>query len=207
MVTTKSNITAQESSTEELQRKLAELTLKLKNTQQDLLDAEGDLESSQADLSATLSSLAERDLELENMKVALSNSEHARLNAERACLEANRDRVLSRPRGIQEVFVVLKFQNPQPLPIGGYRLFALQRKTVDRTLDQFIADNPELDAIEVEELRFDRSPRGENVYQQMKGDNAAPIEFSRRNFVLKNNKTEKEMIAYVRAVFNTYTQE
>jgi hypothetical protein len=101
---------------------------------------------------------------------------------------------------------VLKFRQSQPLPIGGYRLFALQRKSVDRTLDHFIAENPELDAIEVNELRFDRSPRGENVYQQMKDDKTAPIEFSRRNFILKEDKTEEEMIAYIQQIFNTHTQ-
>ncbi|KAF9343692.1 hypothetical protein BGX26_005346, partial [Mortierella sp. AD094] len=179
----------------------------LRNTKQDLLDAEDDLESSQADLSAALSSLVERELELGNTKVALANSGHARLNAERACLEANRERVLSRPHRKQEIFVVLKFRKPQPLPVGGYRFFALQRMAVDRTLDQFIADNPELDAIEVEALRFDRSPRGENVYQQMKGDKAAPIEFSRRDFILKKSKVEEEMVAYVQQVFNTHTHE
>ncbi|KAF8976745.1 hypothetical protein BGZ46_007989 [Entomortierella lignicola] len=218
MTTTKSSKTAQGPSAtwvqpcpsgdiEKLQEKLAALTLKLRSTQQDLLDAEDELESSQADLSTALSSLAERGLELENTKVALANSEHARLNSERACQEANSDRVLSRPHRKQEVFVVLKFRNPQPLPIGGYRFFALQRKAVDHTLNHFIAENPELDAVEVDELRFDRSPRGENVYQQMKDDKAAPIEFSRRNFILKKGKCEGEMIAYVQQVFNTHIQE
>ncbi|ORY93711.1 hypothetical protein BCR41DRAFT_390927 [Lobosporangium transversale] len=149
-----------------------------------------DLEISQAQLEGTLSCLSETQLELKNTKDALANSERARL-------EANRDR-LSRPYGKQE---------PQPLPIGGYRLFALQRKAVDRTLDQFIADNPDLDPVEIAELRSDRSPRGENVYLQMKDDVAAPIDFSRRNFVLKDSKTEEEMIVYVQKVFNTHTQE
>ncbi|KAF9434784.1 hypothetical protein BGZ76_007423 [Entomortierella beljakovae] len=131
----------------------------------------------------------------------------ALVNSERARLEANCDRVLSRPYDKQEVFVVLKFRKLQPLPIGGYRFFALQRKAVDRTLDQFITDNPELDVIEVESLRFDRSPRDENVYQQMRDDKDAPIEFSRRNFVLKDGRLEKEMISYIQIIFNTHTQE
>ncbi|KAF9896436.1 hypothetical protein BX616_007458 [Lobosporangium transversale] len=80
--------------------------------------------------------------------------------------------------GKQEVFAILKFQQPQPLPIGGYRLFALQRKAVDRNLDQFITDNPDLNSFEITELRFNGSPRGENVYLQMKDDMAVPIGFS-----------------------------
>ncbi|KAG0007669.1 hypothetical protein BGZ80_004381 [Entomortierella chlamydospora] len=144
--------------------------------------------------------LTETQLELQNTKDALANSERARQ-------EANQNRVLTRPHRKQEVFVVLRFQKPQPLPVGGFRIFALQRKAVDRTLTQFVADNPELDAAEVEELRFDRSPRGENVYQQMKDDKAAPIKFSRRNFILKDGKTEDEMVAYIQQVFRTYTLE
>ncbi|KAF9380395.1 hypothetical protein BGX21_002378, partial [Mortierella sp. AD011] len=134
MTTTKpimSSKTAQEDpAVEALRKEQAAVKLDLRNTKQNLLDAEDDLESSQADLSAALSSLAERDIELGNTKITLANSEHARLNAERVCLEANRGRVLSRPHGKQEVFVVLKFREPQPLPVGGYRLFALQRKAV-----------------------------------------------------------------------------
>ncbi|KAF9345767.1 hypothetical protein BGX26_002766, partial [Mortierella sp. AD094] len=188
----------EDSAIEVLRRNLAAVSLELRNTQANLMDAKH--------LDAALSNLAERELELESTKVALANSERARLEGERILLEANRDRVLSRPHGKQEVFVVLKFRLPQPLPVGGYRLSALQRKAVDRTLDQLIADNPSLDAIEAKELRFDRSPRGENVYQQMKDDKAAPIEFSRRNFILKDGKTEEEMIAYVQQVFNTHTR-
>ncbi|ORY88910.1 hypothetical protein BCR41DRAFT_423013 [Lobosporangium transversale] len=176
-----------------LRKRLAAISL-------ELADAKDDLEISQAQLEGTLSCLSETQLELKNTKDALANSERARL-------EANRDRVLSRPYGKQEVFAILKFRQPQPLPIGGYRLFALQRKAVDRTLDQFIADNPDLDPVEIAELRSDRSPRGENVYLQMKDDVAAPIDFSRRNFVLKDSKAEEEMIVYVQKVFNTHTQE
>ncbi|KAF9416666.1 hypothetical protein BGZ76_004617 [Entomortierella beljakovae] len=174
----------QDTAIEELRRELTAVTLLLRNTQLDLMDAKDYLESSQADLDAAFSSLAEKDLELESTKVALANSECARL-------EANRDRVLSRPQGKQRFL----FRKPQPLPVGGYRFFALQRKAVDRTLNQFILDNPDLDAVETEGLRFDRSPRGENVYQQMRGDKTAPIEFSRRNFVLKDGRPEKEMIS------------
>ncbi|KAF9206413.1 hypothetical protein BGZ49_002504 [Haplosporangium sp. Z 27] len=60
-------------------------------------------------------------------------------------------------------------------PVGGFRFFALHRKAVDRTLNQFIADIPKLDAVEVEELRFDRSTGGESVYQQMKVHKAAAL--------------------------------
>ncbi|KAF8967582.1 hypothetical protein BGZ46_000132 [Entomortierella lignicola] len=204
---TKTSTAQEDPAVEALRKELAAVKLDLRNTRQNLLDAEDDIESTQVHLDAALSNLAERELELENTKIALANSEHARLNTERICLEANRDRVLSRPHRKQEVFVVLKFREPQPLPIGGYRLFALQRKAVKSTLDQFIADNPELDAIEVDELHFDRSPRGQYVYQQMKDDAEAPIEFSRRNFVLKKGCTEDKMIEYITNVFNTHVQE
>ncbi|KAF9163347.1 hypothetical protein BGX21_010859 [Mortierella sp. AD011] len=192
---------------EALRRRLAAISL-------ELADAKDDLEISQVQLEDALSSLFETQLKLKNTKDALANSGRARLEAESACLEAesacleaNRDRVLGRPFGKQEVFVVLKFRQPEPLPVGGYRFFALQRKAVDRTLDQFIADNPELDPVEIAELRFDRSPRGENVYLQMKDDKSAPIDFSRRNFIRKDGKTEEEMITYIQKVFSTHTQE
>ncbi|KAF9159338.1 hypothetical protein BGX21_008292 [Mortierella sp. AD011] len=165
--TTKSTKTAKESNIEKLQEKLAALTLELGNTQ--------------TERDAALSRLAERELELENTRAALQ--------------EANRNRPVDRPHIEQEeVFAVLKFKNPQPLP------------AVDRTLNQFIADNPELDAVEVEELRFNHSPRGENVYLQLRHDRDAPIEFSRRNFALKNGKTEEEMIAHITQIFNTHIQ-
>ncbi|KAF9993059.1 hypothetical protein BGZ80_008297, partial [Entomortierella chlamydospora] len=73
-------------------------------------------------------------------------------NCERAHRVANQNRVIARPRKDQEVFVVLKFQKPQELSIG-----TQQRKIIDRTLKQFFANNPRLDAVEVEELRFDPS--------------------------------------------------
>ncbi|KAG0256423.1 hypothetical protein BGZ95_005500, partial [Linnemannia exigua] len=63
--------------------------------------------------------------------------------------------------------------------LNAFRLFALQRKAVRSTLDQFIVKNPDLDAVEVDELRFERSPRGQYVYQHMMDDKHAPIIFSR----------------------------
>ncbi|KAF9991923.1 hypothetical protein BGZ80_008819, partial [Entomortierella chlamydospora] len=158
----------EEPAIEAIGRKLAAVTLELGKTRLELTDTQEDLESTQAELETVQSSLAETHLELQNTKAALTNSERARQTA-------NRDRVLPRSHGKQEIFVVLKFQNPQELPIGGYCLFAVQRNAVNGAIKQFKTKNPELDAVEIEELRFDRSPRGENVYQQMKYDNAAPI--------------------------------
>ncbi|KAF9350961.1 hypothetical protein BGX26_010914 [Mortierella sp. AD094] len=77
----------------------------------------------------------------------------------------------------------------------------MQRQTVDRILTQFIADNANLDPIELKELRFDPSPRGENVIQHMRRDKDAPIKLTNRSFVLRG--TEPEMIAYIRKVFNS----
>ncbi|KAF9896135.1 hypothetical protein BX616_008069 [Lobosporangium transversale] len=193
--------TAQEDpSIEALRRELAAVSLVLRNTQQDLKDVEDNLAYIQAERNTALFSLAETKLDLQNARDALANSERARR-------EANQDRVISRPCKEQEVFVILKFQKPQPSPVGGFRIFAQQRKVVDRRLKQFIADNPELDAVDVEELRFDRSPRGENVIQHMRRDKDAPIKLSRRNFILKDGKTEDEMVEYITRVFNTHTQE
>ncbi|KAF9993934.1 hypothetical protein BGZ80_000454 [Entomortierella chlamydospora] len=45
----------------------------------------------------------------------------------------------------------------------------------------------------------------EHVYQQMKDDKAAPIEFCHRNFILKKGKVEDAMAAYVQRVFSTHT--
>lgn len=122
----------------------------------DLVDAKDYLESCQAGLDTVTSSLVEVQLELENARDALVNSERARQTV-------NLDRVLPRPRREQEVFVVLRFQQPQPLPVGGYHLSILWRKVMDRILSQLIADNSELDAAVVEELRFDRSPRSQST--------------------------------------------
>ncbi|KAF9905909.1 hypothetical protein BX616_000892 [Lobosporangium transversale] len=217
-------------SIEELRRKLAAVTLELRNTQLDLMDTKDDLESSQADLDAALSNLEEKELELKNTKLAPANSEYARqvakveldkelsshaetklelknikgalVNSERAHQEANRDRVMPRTHKEQEVFIVVKFQIPQPR----FRIFAMKRQTVDRVLKQFFADHANLDPIEIKKLRFDPSPRGENVIQHMRRDKDAPIKLTNRSFVLRdNNDTEPEMIEYITKVFNTYT--
>ncbi|KAF9910907.1 hypothetical protein BX616_010752 [Lobosporangium transversale] len=200
------------------------------------MDAKDDLESTQSDLDTALSNLEEKELELKNSKLALANSEYARqgtkaeldkelsshaetklelqnvkdafVNCERALQEANQNRVLPRPSKDQEIFVVLKFQKPQPLPVGGFRIFAQQRKLIDGRVKQFITDNPELDAIEVKELRFDPSPRGDNVIQHMRRDKDAPIKLNNRSFVLRSeNNTEAEMIGYITKVFHTYTRD
>ncbi|KAF8922905.1 hypothetical protein BGZ58_003602 [Dissophora ornata] len=149
--------------------------------------------------------LAAISLELRNTQLDLMDAKECL--AERARQTANRERVLMRSPRQQEVFVVLKFRSPQPLPIGGYRLFTVQRKAVDRKLSQFIADNRELDAVVMDELRFDPSPRGHNVFQRAKDDKDAPISSGRRNFILKDGHTEDEMIKYITSVFNTHTQE
>ncbi|KAF9138498.1 hypothetical protein BGX20_007772, partial [Mortierella sp. AD010] len=120
----------EEPAIEAIRRKLAAVTLELRNTQLDLMDAKDDLESTQEELASALSCLTETQLELQNTKDALANSERARQ-------EANQNRVLTRPHRKQEVFVVLRFQKPQSPPVGGFRIFALQRKAVDRTLTQF----------------------------------------------------------------------
>ncbi|KAF9547450.1 hypothetical protein EC957_008460 [Mortierella hygrophila] len=82
-----------------------------------------------------------------------------------------------------------------------------ERKAIRSTLDQFIAKNPNLDAAEMDELRFDRSPRGQYVYQHMMDDKHAPIMFSRRRFVVKDGHTEDEVKTYILDVFNTHTRE
>ncbi|KAF9403399.1 hypothetical protein BGZ94_004622 [Podila epigama] len=190
---------SEESAMEALRKKLAAVSLDLRNTQLDLEDANDDLASAQEELQDTRARLSETELRLQNTQDALVASEHARQ-------EANLDRVLARPPREQEVFVVLKFRSPQPLPVGGYRLFTLQEKAVERTLNQFIADHPELDAVVMDELRFDRSARGHNVFQHVKDDKKSPIKSSRRNFILKDDHTEDEMIEYISSVFNTHTR-
>ncbi|KAF9999548.1 hypothetical protein BGZ80_002866 [Entomortierella chlamydospora] len=119
---------------------------------------------------------------------------------------ANRDRVLPRPLKEQEVFVVVKFQIPQKLSIGGFRIFTLQRQTVDRRLKKLIADNNKLGSVELKMLRFDPSLRGENAIQHMRRDKDAPIEFNNRSFVLRGN-SNIEMIEYITKVFNAYTDD
>ncbi|KAG0364665.1 hypothetical protein BGX24_004513 [Mortierella sp. AD032] len=191
---------SEESTLEVLAARLEAVSLDLRNTQQDLEGANDDLASAQEELEDTRAKLDETELKLKNTQDALATSEAA-LRA------AHHDRVIARPKSKQEVFAVLKFRYPQPLPVGAYRLFALQRKAVERTLDQFIAKNPDLDAVEVDELRFDRSPRGQYVYQLMMDDKRAPIKFSRRRFVVKDGHTEDEMKTYILSVFNTHTRE
>jgi len=51
------------------------------------------------------------------------------------------------------------------------------------------------------------STLGHNVFQRTKDDKNAPINSSRRNFILKDGHTEDEMIEYITSVFNTHTQE
>ncbi|KAF9899955.1 hypothetical protein EC991_008113 [Linnemannia zychae] len=196
----KSVSASEESMLEALTARLEAVSLDFRNTQLDLEGVNDDLASAQEELEDTRTKLDETELKLKNTQDALATSEEAR----RA---ANRNRVIARPESKQEVFVVLKFRRPQPLPEGAYRLFALQRKAVERTLDQFIANNPDLDAVEMDELRFDRSPRGQYVYQHMLDDKRAPIKFSRRRFIIKDGHTEDEMKAYVLNVFNTHTRE
>ncbi|KAF9149440.1 hypothetical protein BGX20_005988 [Mortierella sp. AD010] len=89
----------------------------------------------------------------------------------------------------------------------------VQQKSTGGRLKNFVAENPELDAVEVEELRFDNSPRGENVIQYMRRDEDAPIKIFNRSFILKDGedgkdgKTENDMIEYITKVFNTHTQD
>ncbi|KAF9196901.1 hypothetical protein BGZ49_002670, partial [Haplosporangium sp. Z 27] len=224
---------AQDLAVEALRKELAAVTLDLRNAKLDRLDAEEALESVQANLDAALCTLAEKELELENSKAALANSEHVRrdtrtaldsetsshadtklelenmkdalANSERARQEANGNRVLARPYKEQEVFVVMKLQTLQPR----FRIFRIQRRRVKRVLKQFSDDNGELNPVEVRELRFDLSPRGENVIQYMRRDKDAPIKLTNQDFVLRDIKknTEAEMIEYIRKVFKTFTAD
>ncbi|KAF8926156.1 hypothetical protein BGZ47_002886 [Haplosporangium gracile] len=216
----------------ELAARLEAVSLDLRNMQLDLEGANDDLVSAQEELEDTRAKLDETELKLQNSQDALAaseaarrasettlrsalhdthdalaTSEAARHASETALHSANRDRVIARPDSKQEVFTVMKFRRPQLLPVGAFRLFALQRKAVRSTLDQFIAKNPDLDAVEVDELRFDRSPGGQYVYQHMMDDKDAPIKFSRRRFVVKDGHTEDDMKTYILNVFNTHTRE
>ncbi|KAF9396055.1 hypothetical protein BGX21_009682, partial [Mortierella sp. AD011] len=69
--------------------------------------------------------------------------------------------------------------------------------TADRVLKQFIADNANLDSIELKKLRFDPSPRGKNIIQHMRRDKDAPIKLINRSFVLKDGNSGDEMIEYI----------
>ncbi|KAF9397659.1 hypothetical protein BGZ76_008351, partial [Entomortierella beljakovae] len=85
----------------QLQASFAALTLELRDTKQDLLDAEETLEATQVDFDTALSNLEEREIELENIMAALQG--------------ANQNRPVNRPLFDQEeVFAVLKLQNPRP---------------------------------------------------------------------------------------------
>ncbi|KAF8922867.1 hypothetical protein BGZ58_003644 [Dissophora ornata] len=206
----------EEPAMEALRKQLAAISLELRNTENKLTDANDDLaltqdelEDTETKLEDTEAKLKDAEAKLEETQLKLQRAEVARANSDQARQAANRERVLMRPPRDQEVFVVLKFQLPQPLPDGGYRLFTVRKKAIDRTLRQFIADKPEFGAAVMQDLRFEGSPRGQFVYQHMKDDEEAPIEFSRRNprnFALKAGHTEDEMVAYITSVFNTHTQ-
>ncbi|KAF9084699.1 hypothetical protein BGX27_003733, partial [Mortierella sp. AM989] len=90
---------SEDSTMEELREKLAAVSLELRNTQLDLMDVNDDLASTQEELENTHAELAETQLELKNTKDALAIT--------------NLDRIHTRPPRQQEVFVVLKFQNPE----------------------------------------------------------------------------------------------
>jgi len=165
------------------------------------------LERPESVLEAVTRELSELKLELEDAYDELEDTRLELQNTQSALRAANRERVLVQPENRQEVFAVLKFRNPQPLPVGGFCFIARQRRAVERTLEQFIAKNPDLDAVEVVELRLERSPRAQNVYHHMKDDKDAPIKFSRNNFILKDGHTEDEMTEYIIGVFNTHTRE
>ncbi|KAI8598278.1 hypothetical protein EDD21DRAFT_446332 [Dissophora ornata] len=63
--------------------------------------------------------------------------------------------------------------------------------SVDCTLNHFIANNPELDAVVMDELRFDCSPRGHNVFQRTKDNKDASIKSS--CLILKDGHTEDDI--------------
>jgi len=185
---------SKESALETLVAEVEAVSLELRYMKLDLEGTKDELESARDELEDTREKLDETELELKNTKNAL--------------VAANRERVLlPRPKNKQEVFAVLKFRNPQPLPVGAFCLFVLQQKAVKSTLDQFTADNPDLDAVEVEELRFDGSPRGQYVYQHMRDDKDAPIKFHYRRFVIEGDYKEGDMKEYILDVFNTHTRQ
>ncbi|KAG0243751.1 hypothetical protein BG011_003084, partial [Mortierella polycephala] len=191
---------SEESAVEELREKLAAVSLELEAKKQEL-------EESNDDLASALEELEDTQTQLEETQLALKNTEAARANSEQLRLAGNRERVVMRQPRFQEVFVVLKFRSPRPLSDGGgYQLFTRQKRAVDRALSQFITKNPELDAVVMDELRFESSPRGHNVLMRIKEDKDAPIDSSRRNFILKEGRTEDEMITYITGVFNTHTR-
>ncbi|KAF8964310.1 hypothetical protein BGZ46_000794 [Entomortierella lignicola] len=190
--------TAQEDLTvEALRKSLAAVTLELNKTQ-------GKLASAQVEVEAVQSSLAKSHLELQNARDALATSERARLTADLELEEANCHRVHPRPdRQQEEVFVVLRFQQPKPLPDGAYHFLARKRKSVDRVIKSYKAKHSELDAVEI--LRIEPTARAQNLYMKMKVDVEAPIELSRQNFILKKDYKEDDMIKYIINIFSLYT--
>ncbi|KAF8944868.1 hypothetical protein BGZ46_006155 [Entomortierella lignicola] len=193
MTTTKSTETAQEDpAVEALRKGLAAIALELERKQADLESTQTKLETVQPSLTAT--------------QVALDASERARQTANSELEEANRSS--RKPTAIEsireEVFVVLRFRQPKPLPEGGgYHFLARQRKAVDRVIKSYKAKHPELDAIEI--LRIEPTARAQNLYLKMKVDAEAPIELSRQNFILKKDYKEDKMIEYITQIFSLYT--
>ena len=102
----------------------------------------------------------------------LEETQDGLFNSEQQRLAGNHERVVMPSPPLQEVFAALKFHCPQPLPVGGYRLFAVQKKAIKCALREFIDGHPDLKATEMDALRFDPSPCGHYVYlyQRMKGD-------------------------------------
>ncbi|KAF8960672.1 hypothetical protein BGZ46_001531 [Entomortierella lignicola] len=201
----KSSKKAQEDpAVEALRKGLAAITLELNKKQEELESAQAELEAVQSSLQGELESR-----KLQGTSDALATSERACQEANLELEEANRHRVHPRlDEQQEEVFVVLRFRHPKPLRKGGeYHFLTRQRKAVDQVIKNYKAKHPELDAVEIEELRVDPIPRAKNVYMQMKVDAEAPIEFRRQNFILKEGKKESEMIAYIQRAFSTYTQE
>ncbi|KAG0281169.1 hypothetical protein BGZ95_006222 [Linnemannia exigua] len=128
-----------------------------------------DLEGANDDLVSAQEELEDTRSKFEETELKLQNTQGVLAAGEEACRAASRDHVIARPDGKQEVFAVLKFRH------------------------QFIAKNSDLDAVEMDELRFNRSPRSQYVYQNMMDDKHAPINFSRRKFVVKDGHAEDEM--------------
>ncbi|KAF9163133.1 hypothetical protein BGX20_001431 [Mortierella sp. AD010] len=211
--TTKSNKSSKKAqedpAVEALRKGLAAITLELNKKQEELESARAELEAVQSSLQGELESCSPiSQQELQDTKVALATSERDLQATNLELVEANRHRVHPRPDEQQEeVFVVLRFRQPKPLPDGAYHFLARQRKAIDQVIENYKAKHSELDAVEIEELRVGPTPRAKNVYMRMKVDAEAPIEFSRQNFILKDGKTESEMIAYIHRAFSAYTQE
>ncbi|KAF9098492.1 hypothetical protein BGX27_000791 [Mortierella sp. AM989] len=179
---------------EKLQEKVAALTLELRNAQLDHMDANDYLESTQANLDVVLSNLDEKDLELKNSELALANCEYAR-----QMTKAELDKELS-----SHAETKLEPKNIKGALVNSER--ARQEANRDRVMP---CPHKEQEVfVVIKKLRFDPSPRGENVIQHMKRDKDAPIKLTNRSFVLRgNNDTEPEMIEYITKVFNTYTDD